>query len=130
MKATDSGSSMFNGFKFNSPNFNGFKPLAIAFIALFGVMLTSCSVGVSGLQSYIDAGGGYEFLYPNGWMQVSVKDAEEGVDVIFRDLIQTGENLSVVISNVSRDRDLSQLGSPTAHFYSVTYQQFRNFNRS
>ena len=74
------------------------------FISLFLICLTtiisSCSAGVSGLQSYVNTAQGYEFLYPNGWIPVDVKNASPGVDLVFRDLIERGENLSVVISDV------------------------------
>jgi photosystem II oxygen-evolving enhancer protein 2 len=73
----------------------------------------ACSVGVSGLQSYVNTANGYQFLYPNGWIQVDVENATEGVDVVFRDLIERSENLSVIISNVNKDEKLEDLGTPT-----------------
>lgn len=81
--------------------------LAIALIA------AGCSTAVSGLQQYVDSLKGYEFLYPNGWVPVEVKEASEGVDIVFRDIIERSENLSVVISQIPEGKDLAGLGTPT-----------------
>lgn len=86
------------------------KSFAIAILLL---LLTSCAIGVGGVQRYIDAVDGYQFLYPNGWQQVSTKGAKKGVDVLFEDLIERGENLSVVVSSVAKGNQLSDLGTPT-----------------
>ena len=75
--------------------------------------ISSCSIPTAGLQSYVDPSDGYQFLYPNGWMPVDVKNSSEGVDVVFRDFIERSENLSVIISDVSKDKNLEDLGSPT-----------------
>ena len=90
-----------------------FKSLIASILTILTVGLFGCSIGVSGLQSYIDASNGYEFLYPNGWIAVDVQDASEGVDVVFRDLVQRSENLSVIISEVSEEQNLENLGTPT-----------------
>lgn len=100
------------------------------FISLFLICLTtfitSCSAGISGLQSYVNAGQGYEFLYPNGWIPVDVKNASPGVDVVFRDLIERGENLSVIISDVPSDKTLEDLGTPT----DIGYRFFKTVNNN
>ncbi len=90
-----------------------FKSLIASILIILSVSLFGCSIGVSGLQSYVDTGDGYEFLYPNGWIAVDVKDASEGVDVVFRDLVQRSENLSVIISEVNQEQSLENLGTPT-----------------
>ena len=90
-----------------------FKSLIASVLIILSISLFGCSIGVSGLQSYVDAGDGYEFLYPNGWIAVDVKDASEGVDVVFRDLVQRSENLSVIISEVNQEQNLENLGTPT-----------------
>lgn len=90
-----------------------FKSLRIIVITLISLTLISCSVALSGVESYIDARDGYQFLYPNGWVGVDVKQSSQGVDVIFRDLIEKSENLSVIISDVSQEQTLSALGTPT-----------------
>jgi photosystem II oxygen-evolving enhancer protein 2 len=48
----------------------------------------------AGLQAYIDTGDSYKFLYPNGWVAVKTT---KGADIIFHDLIESSENVSVVI---------------------------------
>ncbi len=77
-------------------------------VALFVMVLTGCSA-TSGLQAFVDSYDGYQFLYPRGWVQVQVDDP---VDVVFHDIIQTTENVSVVVNEVSSDRTLEDLGSP------------------
>lgn len=66
-------------------------------------------VGASGLKSYIDSTDGYQFLYPNGWLPVKVSG---GPDVVFHDLIERSENVSVIISPVPKDKTLADLGTP------------------
>lgn len=73
------------------------------------ITLTGCVSATSGLKSYIDASEGYQFLYPNGWIQVQVSN---GPDVVFHDLIEETENVSVVISPVASGKTLQDLGSP------------------
>lgn len=90
-----------------------FKSLITTILILLSVSLFGCSVGVSGLQSYVDTSDGYEFLYPNGWVGVDVKNAPEGVDVAYQDLIDAREKLSVIISDVNQDKSLEDLGSPS-----------------
>jgi photosystem II oxygen-evolving enhancer protein 2 len=89
------------------------KSLLIALLAIATFSLTACSIGVGGLQRYLDSGDGYQFLYPNGWVPVDVKTASAGVDVVFRDLIETTENLSVIISDVTKNKTLTELGTPS-----------------
>ncbi len=62
----------------------------------------------AGLQGYIDTADGYKFLYPNGWVAVKTT---KGADIIFHDLIESSENVSVVISQVDKDKKLSDLGT-------------------
>lgn len=76
-------------------------------------LISSCSAGVTGLQSYVNTAQGYEFLYPNGWLPVNVKNASAGVDLVYRDLIERTENLSVIISDVPENKTLEDIGSPT-----------------
>lgn len=83
---------------------------------ILAVLLIVCSLGlqgcvnsITGFQSYIDTADGYQFLYPNGWLQVAVAD---GPDVVFHDLIEQTENVSVVINPVSSGKTLKELGDP------------------
>ena len=87
---------------------------ALSILLIFlSITLSSCSVGVSGLKSYVNPTQGYEFLYPNGWIPVDLKNPSQGVDVVFRDLVERTENLSVIISDVPADKSLQDLGTPS-----------------
>ncbi len=84
----------------------------IAAIALFIVLslsLSGCVASSTGLKAYVDSIDGYEFLYPNGWVAVKVAN---GPDIVFHDLIQETENVSVVVSPVNSDKRLEDLGTP------------------
>ncbi|MEB3272597.1 MAG: photosystem II reaction center PsbP [Prochlorothrix sp.] len=86
------------------------KSLFSLVVLLTGLFLTACNVTpTAGLQPYIDIPDGYRFLYPTGWVQVEVSG---GPDVVFRDLINATENVSVIIQPVSADKQLSDLGTP------------------
>ncbi|AFZ52192.1 photosystem II reaction center PsbP [Cyanobacterium aponinum] len=89
------------------------KSIATFIVIILTVTLSACVSPTGGLNPYVDGADGYKFLYPNGWMAVDVKEASEGVDVVFRDFIERSENLSVIISDVNKNMDLSDLGSPT-----------------
>lgn len=78
---------------------------------LLGVVLASCSAAAAGLNSFQSPDGRYAFLYPTGWTRVQVSG---GPQVVFHDLINSDETLSLVISQVDSDDDLSQLGSAVA----------------
>ncbi len=74
------------------------------------LMLGGCAANAAGgLQAYIDSIDGYEFLYPTGWVQVEVSG---NADVVFHDIIQTSENVSVVVSPTSSSKTLADLGGP------------------
>ncbi|MDB9313069.1 photosystem II reaction center PsbP [Spirulina sp. CS-785/01] len=88
------------------------KSLLKTLLIAFCLVLTACSAA-SNLQSFTDSRDGYRFLYPNGWVEVDVKNATEGVDVVFRDLVERTENLSVIISEIPEDKSLSELGTPS-----------------
>ena len=92
------------------------KIVALCLVAI-ALILTGCvSVG-GGLQSFVDTTDGYEFLYPNGWLQVKVSD---GPDVVFHDLVEATENVSVVISPVVEEKTLTDLGTPTEVGYKLS----------
>ncbi len=83
--------------------------LAIALICV-SLTLQGCVSGAGGLKAYVDDLDGYEFLYPNGWVQIQVSN---GPDVVFRDLIEESELVSVVVSDLQgQETELSQLGTP------------------
>ncbi len=77
------------------------------------LLLAACSNVVASLNQYVDARAGYELAYPNGWVQVDVQNASEGVDVVFRDIVERTENLSVIISDVPEGQTLQKLGTPS-----------------
>ncbi len=81
---------------------------AIALIFL-SLTLQGCVSGTGGLKAYVDNLDGYTFLYPNGWIPVNVSSS---ADVVFRDLIEETENVSVVVSAVTGDTQLTDLGDP------------------
>lgn len=103
-----------------------FKSLGILILAFISFTLVSCSVGLGGLQSYVDAKDGYQFLYPNGWVGVDVQKSPQGVDVVFRDIIEPSENLSVIISDVDKEQTLTELGTPTEVGYRLLKQMNNN----
>ncbi|WP_250125464.1 photosystem II reaction center PsbP [Chroococcidiopsis sp. CCMEE 29] len=85
------------------------KRIAAILLVVLSLSLTGCVSATSGLNGYVDSIDGYEFLYPNGWLQVKVSG---GPDVVFHDLIETTENVSVVISSVPAGKTLAELGTP------------------
>ena len=84
--------------------FKNFLILSICFL------LSACGGGLSaGLEAYQSPDGRYAFLYPTGWTRVKV---DGGPEIIYHDLINSNETLSLVISDVNTDIQLEQLGSP------------------
>ena len=97
------------------------KRIATILLVIFSLSLASCSAvsATSGLKSYIDTNDGYQFFYPNGWIAAQVSN---GPDVVFHDLIQETENVSVVINPVPTGKTLQDLGTPSE----VGYQLSKN----
>jgi len=87
---------------------NILKRLAAGLLIVLSLALQGC-VGGGGFNSFVDSIDGYQFLYPNGWRQVQIR---QGADVVFHDLIEQTENLSVVINPVADRATLSDLGTP------------------
>jgi photosystem II oxygen-evolving enhancer protein 2 len=85
------------------------KTIAAVLLLVLTLSLYGCATGVSGLKSYVDTTDGYEFLYPNGWLPVKVSD---GPDIVFHDMIERSENVSVVMSKVPEGKTLADLGTP------------------
>ncbi len=85
------------------------KRFAIVLLMIVGFSLQGCAIGAAGFKSFIDATDGYQFLYPNGWLQIQVAN---GPDVVFHDIIEQTENVSVVINSVASGKTLTDLGSP------------------
>ncbi len=105
------------------------KPLFILFLVVFSLSLGSCSNPASGLKSYVDAQDGYRFLYPNGWVRVSLTQAQQGVDVVYHDIIERTANLSVIVSGVPEDKSLIDLGTATDVGYKLLKQSLVSSER-
>ncbi|TVQ16042.1 MAG: photosystem II oxygen evolving complex protein PsbP [Leptolyngbya sp. DLM2.Bin15] len=86
------------------------KRMALLLLVIVSLGLQSCVSAGAGLNSYIDSYDGYEFFYPNGWVETKV---ENGPDIVFHDIIQESENVSVVISPIPEGQSLRDLGTPT-----------------
>tara|TARA_Y100001968_G_C19387742_1_gene733816 strand:- start:566 stop:1123 length:558 start_codon:yes stop_codon:yes gene_type:complete len=83
--------------------------LRLFFLIVCIFSLTACSGGDSaGLEPFKSSDGRYGFLYPTGWTKVAVKN---GPEVVFHDLINSDETLSLVISKLESDITLEELGS-------------------
>lgn len=93
------------------------KRIAVVLLVVLSLSLQSCVSAAAGLKGYVDSSDGYEFLYPNGWVPVRVDD---GPDVVFHDLIQETENVSVVISPVPDGKTLEELGTPSEVGYKLS----------
>ncbi|MBD2423710.1 photosystem II reaction center PsbP [Cyanobium sp. FACHB-13342] len=78
---------------------------------VLAVALVACSATAAGLNSFQSPDGRYAFLYPTGWTRVQVSG---GPQVVFHDLINSDETLSLVISEVNPTNDLEKLGSAVA----------------
>lgn len=86
------------------------KRIALILLLVLSFSLSHSDVAVAaGLKSYVNTTEGYQFLYPNGWVQVKVAN---GPDVVFHDIIETTENISVVISSIPDGKTLQELGTP------------------
>jgi photosystem II oxygen-evolving enhancer protein 2 len=84
------------------------KRCLVGILIICTLALQGC-VAIGGVNSFVDDIDGYRFLYPNGWVQVQVPG---GPDVVFHDIIEQTENVSVVINPVSDRKTLSELGTP------------------
>lgn len=100
------------------------RAIVAALVLMLSLTLTSCATDGGSFQSYDSPSAGYQFLYPNGWIPVDVKNASEGVDLVYRDLIERSENLSVIVSDVPEGKTLTDIGTPT----DVGYRFFKAVN--
>ncbi|WP_066384452.1 MULTISPECIES: photosystem II reaction center PsbP [unclassified Anabaena] len=93
------------------------KKIVFILLLVLSFSLSNPDVATAaGFKSFVDTTDGYEFLYPNGWLQVKVSN---GPDVVFHDLIEVSENVSVVISPVPENQSLQELGTPTEVGYKL-----------
>ncbi|MGF1459792.1 MAG: photosystem II reaction center PsbP [Leptolyngbyaceae cyanobacterium] len=93
------------------------KRLIAVFFIVTALALQGCVGAGVGLQSYTDTYDGYRFLYPTGWTEVKVSG---GADVVFHDIVNETENISVVISDVPEGQSLQDLGTPTEVGYKLS----------
>ncbi|MBS0017617.1 MAG: photosystem II reaction center PsbP family protein [Arthrospira sp. SH-MAG29] len=94
-----------------------FKRITSIILVVVSLTLGGCVATGGGLKSFVDTADGYEFLYPNGWVEVRVSN---GPDVVFHDMIDSTENVSVVISSVTRGDSLEEIGTPTEVGYTLS----------
>ena len=81
-------------------------------LVVFALFLTSCaSTPTSGLVPFADSKDGYRFLYPNGWTETKGNSA---IDILFHDIIEPSENVSVAISKLETVKTLEEIGEPEA----------------
>lgn len=85
--------------------------IKLVLTCLLAFSLFACSSSTAGLNSYQSPDGRYAFLYPTGWSRVAVSG---GPQVVFHDLINSDETLSMVVSKVGDDVDLEKLGIETS----------------
>ena len=93
------------------------KRISITLFLILGLCFTNIGTATAAaLNNYTDSTDGYQFFYPTGWVEV---DINNGPDVVFHDIIQTTENVSVVISPVPSGQTLTELGTPTEVGYKL-----------
>ncbi|NER78459.1 MAG: photosystem II oxygen evolving complex protein PsbP [Leptolyngbya sp. SIO1D8] len=93
------------------------KRLATLFLIVTTLVLQSCVSTGAGLTAYADNYDGYRFLYPVGWAEVSISGK---ADIVFHDIINETENVSVVISDIPEGQTLETLGTPTDVGYKLS----------
>ncbi len=92
--------------KFLKETFKSFFSVALV------LTLVACSTrGTSGLEPFKSQNGRYGFLFPTGWTRVAV---DNGPEVVYHDLINSDETLSLVISKLENEVDLNDLGGANA----------------
>ncbi len=87
-----------------------FKRAVCTFLMVLTIGLSGCVSSTNGLIPFVDSKDGYSFLYPNGWLQTSLRN---GPDVVFHDIIEQTENVSVVIGKLASVKTLSEIGTAT-----------------
>nr|YP_002049423.1 Photosystem II oxygen evolving complex protein PsbP [Paulinella chromatophora]ACB43213.1 Photosystem II oxygen evolving complex protein PsbP [Paulinella chromatophora] len=89
-----------------------------ALIIRFLTILSAIGIGLdfapsitnaSGLNSFQSPDGRYAFLYPTGWTRINVAG---GAQLVFHDLINSDETISLLISDVTPESKLEALGDP------------------
>ena len=78
-------------------------------ISLACSLVACSSTSTAGFETFQSNDGRYGFFYPTGWTRVAL---EGGPEVVFHDIINSDETLSLVVSDVSEDIDLENIGTP------------------
>ena len=85
-----------------------FKRVFSTCLVIFALLLTSCAnTPTSGLVPFVDSKDGYRFLYPNGWAETKGNSA---IDILFHDIIEPSENVSVAITKLETVKSLEEIG--------------------
>jgi photosystem II oxygen-evolving enhancer protein 2 len=85
------------------------KSAVCALMVVLTFCLSGCVTPTSGLVPFVDSKDGYRFLYPNGWLETKLKN---GPDILFHDIIEPSEMVSVVISKLESVKTLPEIGTP------------------
>ncbi|HEY9761904.1 MAG TPA: photosystem II reaction center PsbP [Trichocoleus sp.] len=93
------------------------KWLVLLLTLVLAISSQGCATAGAGLRSYANQYEGYEFMYPTGWTEVKVPGS---ADVVFHDIVNETENVSVVISDVPEGKSLQDLGAPTEVGYKLS----------
>jgi len=89
-----------------------FKRAVSTLLLVLALFLTSCAnTPTSGLVPFADSKDGYRFLYPNGWEETKGNSA---IDILFHDIIEPSENVSVAITKLQTVASLEEIGEPEA----------------
>ncbi len=88
-----------------------FRVFALVLLLTASLLLNGCVSPNSGLVLYSDSKDGYRFLYPNGWQETRTVNKTKGLDVVFHDIIEPSENVSVVIGKLETVKDLHEIGN-------------------
>lgn len=80
-------------------------------VTCLGLTLAGCSGTSAGFNAFRSPDGRFAFLYSTGWTRVEVSD---GPKVVFHDLINSEETMSLVISDLENGSTLEDLGSAVA----------------
>jgi photosystem II oxygen-evolving enhancer protein 2 len=89
-----------------------FKRALSTLLVVLAIFLSSCAnTPTSGLLPFTDTRDGYRFLYPNGWTETKGNSA---IDILFHDIIEPSENVSVAISKLESVKTLEEIGDPEA----------------
>ncbi len=88
--------------------FKSFVNISIIFI-LIGLLTACSSSPTAGLEAFQSNDGRYGFFYPTGWTRIAVSG---GPEVVFHDVINSDETLSLVVSDIGEGTNIEELGEP------------------